>query len=55
VGAAFLGLALVMAADLRWAPLEFGALWAAVLLLLGARLRRLGRSAGAGGPPGPAA
>jgi hypothetical protein len=46
IGAAFLGLAFVMALNLHWAPLEFGAAWAAVLLLLGARLRRLGRTAG---------
>jgi serine/threonine-protein kinase len=41
VGVGFLGLALVMAADLRWAPLEFGLAWAAVLVLLGTRLRRM--------------
>jgi serine/threonine-protein kinase len=41
LGLAFLGLAFVMAADLRWAPVEFGAAWAAVLILLGLRLRRL--------------
>lgn len=51
-GSAFLGLAFVMAADLRWAALEFGAAWAAVLVVLGLRLRRLGRqSAGAGVQP----
>ena len=31
----------VMATDLRWAMLEFGALWAVVLVLIGVRLRRL--------------
>jgi len=45
IGLAFLGLALVMAADLRLAPLEFGLMWAAVLLVLGTRLRRLGATA----------
>jgi hypothetical protein len=42
-GAAFFALSLVMIADLRWAVLEFGALWTATLLLIGLRLRRLGR------------
>ena len=27
--------------DTRWAVLEFGALWAAILVVFGARLRRL--------------
>jgi serine/threonine-protein kinase len=49
IGLGFLALAFVMAADLRWAPLEFGLLWAAVLVLLGTRLRRLGAAS-----PGPA-
>jgi eukaryotic-like serine/threonine-protein kinase len=40
-GAAFFAVALVMAIDLRWAMLEFGALWAVVLVLIGVRLRRL--------------
>jgi hypothetical protein len=43
-GGAFLLAALVMAADLRWAPLEFGATWAVVLVLIGRHLRR--RAAG---------
>ena len=47
VGVGFLGLAFVMAADLRLAPVEFGMAWAAVLILLGLRLRRLGQRAGA--------
>jgi eukaryotic-like serine/threonine-protein kinase len=42
IGLAFLGLAFVMAVDLSWAPLEFGLAWAAVLVYLGIRLRRLG-------------
>jgi hypothetical protein len=41
-GAAFFALALVMAADLRWAVLEFGGMWTAALCLIGLRLRRLG-------------
>jgi serine/threonine-protein kinase len=45
VGLGFLGLAFLMAADLRWAPLELGLAWAAVLVLLGTRLRRLGAAA----------
>jgi hypothetical protein len=43
IGVAFLALEFVMAADLRWSPLEFGALWAVVLVVLGVRLRRLGQ------------
>jgi hypothetical protein len=39
-------LSFVMAVDMRWAPLEFGVTWAAVLVYLGLRLRRLGA-----GPP----
>jgi hypothetical protein len=41
-GLAFWGLAFLMTADLRWAPLEFGALWAIVLTLIGLRLHRVG-------------
>jgi hypothetical protein len=44
-GAAFFVLAYVMVLDLRWAPVEFGALWAAVLVVIGLRLRRLDREA----------
>ncbi len=44
VGAAFLALPFVMALDLEWAPLEFGAAWAAVFACLGLRLRRLARN-----------
>ena len=43
IGLGFLALTFAMAADLRWAPLEFGTAWAAVLMLLGCRLRRLSR------------
>jgi serine/threonine protein kinase len=42
-GAAFFALSLVMIVDLRWAVLEFGAMWAATLFLIGLRLLRLGR------------
>jgi hypothetical protein len=38
---AFYGLTLLMTDDLRWAPLEFGGLWAAALGTIGFRLRRL--------------
>jgi hypothetical protein len=31
-----------MGVVLRWAPLEYGSLWAVVLVYLGLRLRRLG-------------
>jgi eukaryotic-like serine/threonine-protein kinase len=43
-GACFLMLAFVMCLDLRWAPLEFGALWAVTLVVIGQRLLRLGRT-----------
>jgi hypothetical protein len=46
VGLGFLGVTFLMAADLRWAPLEFGVTWAIVLVLLGTRLRRLAAAAG---------
>ena len=39
----FLGLSFVMALDTRWAPVEFGAAWAAVLVFLGVRPKRLGQ------------
>ncbi len=42
IGLGFLGLSFIMAIDLRWAPLEYGVLWAVVLVYLGIRLRRLG-------------
>jgi serine/threonine-protein kinase len=41
-GLAFYVLALLMNLDLRWAPIEFGALWTAVLITIGIRLRNLG-------------
>lgn len=41
-GPAFHVLALLMTLDLRWAPLEFGTLWATVLVVIGIRLCRLG-------------
>jgi len=44
IGAVFLGVSLLMAVDLRWAPLEFGLTWATVLIVIGLRLRALGRA-----------
>jgi hypothetical protein len=44
IGLGFFGLAFAMAADLRWAPIEFGTAWAAVLVVIGLRLRKLGRA-----------
>ena len=41
VGAGFLSLSFVMAIDLDWAPIEFGAAWATVLIIIGLRLRKL--------------
>lgn len=41
IGFGFLALPFLMAIDLRWAPVEFGAAWAGILILLGRRLRRL--------------
>jgi hypothetical protein len=55
-GVAFYGLAYVMTLDLRGGPLEFGALWAAALVVIGLHLRRLGqeqRPTPAAGPPTP--
>jgi hypothetical protein len=40
-GLSFQAVALLMLIDLRWAPLEFGALWAMALTVIGVRLRRL--------------
>jgi hypothetical protein len=48
---AFYALAFAMVTDLRWAPLEFGGLWAVVLVIIGIRLRRM---QSAGNPPGQA-
>ncbi len=44
-GLAFFGLACLMTLDLRWAPIEFGVLWAVVLLTIGLHLHRLARTA----------
>lgn len=41
-GASFFGLSLLMTWDLRWTPIEYGTLWAALLGTIGTRLRRLG-------------
>jgi hypothetical protein len=41
-GVSFFGLALLMTLDLRWAPVEYGTLWAALLTTIGLRLRRPG-------------
>jgi hypothetical protein len=43
VALGFFVLAFVMLLDLRWATLEFGGAWALALVLVGSRLRRLGR------------
>jgi eukaryotic-like serine/threonine-protein kinase len=47
IGAAFWLLAALMPMHLTLAPLGFGLLWFAALMMLGLRLRRLGRSAAA--------
>ena len=44
--AAFFGLSLLMPFDLRWAPIEFGVLWAVVLGIIGFRMRRLATKEG---------
>jgi hypothetical protein len=44
-GAAFFLLPFVMLLDLRWAPLEFGTLWAIVLVMIALRLRQMSREA----------
>jgi serine/threonine protein kinase len=41
-GLGFYLLALLMALDLHWAPLQFGILWGVTLVVIGVRLRRLG-------------
>jgi hypothetical protein len=51
IGAAFLGLVFVMAANLSLAPLEFGTMWAIVLLVVGLRLRGFAAEKSAGDPP----
>jgi serine/threonine-protein kinase len=52
-GLAFYALALLMTLDLGWAPLEFGALWAVALVVIGLHLRRLGDAAAGNRPGGP--
>jgi eukaryotic-like serine/threonine-protein kinase len=47
IGLGFVGLVFVMAIDLQYASLEFGAAWTVVLVLLGLRLRALGKGVGA--------
>lgn len=42
----FSAMPLLMAIDLRWAPLEFGTTWCVVLALVGMRLRRMGTASG---------
>jgi eukaryotic-like serine/threonine-protein kinase len=54
-GAAFIGVALLMAADLTLAPIEFGITWAVVLVIVGRRIQIKQREAAArlkptGGP-----
>jgi tRNA A-37 threonylcarbamoyl transferase component Bud32 len=44
IGIGFWLLSFVMAFDTRWAPLLFGVAWAGVLVLIGSRLRKLGRA-----------
>jgi len=51
-GAAFALLSLVMVLDIRWAALEIGCLWAAVLIAVGRRARWLG-AAKSGSKPAP--
>jgi hypothetical protein len=51
-GLAFCGLALVMTLDLRWAPIEFGALWAAVFTVIGVRLHAVDANTPRGAKPG---
>ncbi len=43
LGVAFFALAGVMVLELKWAALEFAGLWTITLVVLGRRLRRLGR------------
>jgi hypothetical protein len=46
IAAAFFGLSLLMPFGLRWAPIEFGVLWAVVLGIIGFRIRRLATKGG---------
>ncbi len=50
IGGAFLVLPFVMAIDVSWAPIEFGGLWAGILVVFGIRLRKLGRQPSGQGP-----
>jgi serine/threonine protein kinase len=43
IGAVFFLMALLMPLHLDWAPIEFGALWAAILAFIGWHLRRVGQ------------
>src|SRR5262249_34330405 len=43
IALAYFVLAALMLLDIRWSVLEYGALWGAVLALIGWHLRRLGR------------
>jgi serine/threonine protein kinase len=43
IGEGFLGLSFVMALNLHYAPLEFGAAWAIVLIAMGLRLRKIAK------------
>lgn len=52
-GAAFFLLALGVPFALRWAPLLYGLLWTASLVLIGSHLRRLGHEAARATPPAP--
>lgn len=51
IGLLFLGVTMLMACDLRFAPLEFGVTWAIVLLILGQRLRQISQTAPATDSP----
>jgi serine/threonine-protein kinase len=53
-GLAFFALSAVMPLRLEWSPLEFGVLWTAALLVVGAHLRRLGAGTRGGPHQGPA-
>ncbi len=48
IGGGFLALAFAMLINIEWAAVEFGLAWAAVLVVMGLRLKALARSAPAG-------
>ncbi len=52
IAVAYFGLSGLMLLDVRWSILEYGAMWGAVLALMGWHLRRLGREAGPAGKAG---